>query len=92
LIQAAGRKAPDHVEPGYGHGRIIKRPLRVTMSATCTSRSSAVARIRRDRYDITGAVISKEVVHAVTSLDADQASAADLAAIARGNRGIESVH
>jgi hypothetical protein len=51
-----------------------------------------VARIRRDRYDITGALISKEVVHAVTSLDADQASAADLAAIARGQWGIESVH
>ena len=26
LIQAAGRKAPDHVEIDYGHGRIIKRP------------------------------------------------------------------
>jgi hypothetical protein len=47
-------------------------------------RVSRVARIRRDRYDITGALISKEVVHAVTSLDAGQATAADLAAIARG--------
>ena len=30
LIQAAGRKAPDHVELDYGHGRIIKRSLWVT--------------------------------------------------------------
>ncbi len=51
-----------------------------------------VVRIRRDRYDITGALISKEIVHAVTSLDAEQASPADLAAIARGQWGIESVH
>jgi len=31
-------------------------------------------------------------VHAVTSLDEDRASAADLARIARGQWGIESVH
>ncbi len=36
--------------------------------------------------------LSKEIVHAVTSLDEDRASAADLARIARGQRGIESVH
>jgi hypothetical protein len=37
-------------------------------------------------------MISKEIVHAVTSLGEDRASAADLALIARGQRGIESVH
>ena len=49
-------------------------------------------RIRRDGYDITGAAVSKQVVHAVTSLDASRASPADLARIARGQWGIESVH
>jgi predicted transposase YbfD/YdcC len=93
LIQAAGRKAPDHVELDYGHGRIIKRSLWVTDAGDLDfPQVTRVARIRRDRYDITGALISKEIVHAVTSLDADQASAADLAAIARGQWGIESVH
>jgi predicted transposase YbfD/YdcC len=93
LIQAAGSKAPDHVELDYGHGRIIKRSLWVTDAGDLDFPQVArVARIRRDRYDITGALIGKEVVHAVTSLDADQASAADLAAIARGQWGIESVH
>jgi predicted transposase YbfD/YdcC len=93
LIQAAGRKAPDHVELDYGHGRIIKRSLWVTGAGDLDfPRVTRVARIRRDCYDLGGALISKEVVHAVTSLDADQASAADLAAIARGQWGIESVH
>jgi predicted transposase YbfD/YdcC len=93
LIQAAGRKAPDHVELDYGHGRIIKRSLWVTDADDLDfPQVTRVARIRRDRYDITGALISKEIVHAVTSLDTDQASAADLAAIARGQWGIESVH
>lgn len=93
LIQAAARKAPDHVELDYGHGRIIKRSLWVTDAGDLDfPQVTRVARIRRDRYDITGALISKEVVHAVTSLDADQASAADLAVIARGQWGIESVH
>ena len=93
LIQAAARKAPDHVELDYGHGRIIKRSLWVTDAGDLDfPQVTRVARIRRDRYDITGALISKEIVHAVTSLDEDQASAADLAAIARGQWGIESVH
>jgi hypothetical protein len=93
LIQTAGRKAPDHVEFDYGHGRIIKRSLWVADAGDLDfPQVTRVARIRRDRYDITGAPISKEIVHAVTSLDADQASPADLAAIARGQWGIESVH
>ena len=49
-------------------------------------------RIRRDGYDITGAAISKEAVHAVTSLHAGHAGPADLAAIAKGQWGTESVH
>ena len=51
---------------------------------------SRVARIRRDGYDADGQLISKEIVHAVTSLDAQQASAAGLAKIARGQWGIEN--
>ena len=93
LIQAAGKSAPGHTEFDYGHGRIIKRSLRVTHAGDLDfPHVTRVARIRRDRYDITGALISKEVVHAVTSLDASQAGPADLAAIARGQQGIESVH
>ena len=39
-----------------------------------------------------GALLSKEIVHAVTSLDEKHASVADLAEYARGQWGIESVH
>ena len=49
-------------------------------------------RIRRDGYDAAGTPISKEIVHAVTSLAAERAAPADLAKIARGHWGIESVH
>ena len=49
-------------------------------------------RIRRDGYDAAGALISKEIVHAVTSLGEDRAGPASLAKIARGQWGIESVH
>jgi hypothetical protein len=43
-----------------------------------------VARIRRDRYDADGALIGKEIVHAVTSLGKEKAGAEALAGIARG--------
>ena len=84
---------PDHVELDYGHGRIIKRSLWVTGADGIEFPHAAqVVRIRRDGYDITGAAISKEVVHAVTSLHAGRAGPADLAATARGQWGIESTH
>ena len=92
-IQAGCPRDPDHTELDYGHGRIIRRSLWVTTAGDIDfPHVTRVARIRRDGYDASGALISKEVVHAVTSLDEDQASAADLAKLARGQWGIESVH
>lgn len=92
-IQAGCPRDPDYTELDYGHGRIIRRSLWVTSAGDIDfPHVTQVARIRRDGYDVGGALISKEVVHAVTSLDEDQASAADLAKLARGQWGIESVH
>jgi predicted transposase YbfD/YdcC len=92
-VQHDGPREPDHTEVDYGHGRIICRSIWVTDAGNLDFPHAArVARIRRDGYDITGTPISKEIVHAVTSLDEGRASAADLARIARGQRGIESVH
>ncbi len=77
----------------YGHGRIIKRSLWVTGAGDLDfPHVTQVARIQRDGYDAAGARVSKEVVHAVTSLDAGRAGPADLARIARGQWGLESVH
>jgi predicted transposase YbfD/YdcC len=92
-FQHEGPREPDHTELDYGRGRIIRRSIWVTGAGSLDFPHAArVARIRRDGYDITGTLISKEIVHAVTSLDADRAGAVDLAHIARGQWGIESAH
>lgn len=92
-IQHDGPREPDHMELDYGHGRIIRRSIWVTTADGIDfPHATRVARIRRDRYDLDGTLISKEIVHAVTSLDEDRASAASLAKAARGQWGIESVH
>ena len=92
-IQEDGPREPDHTELDCSHGRIIRRSIWVTDAGSLDfPHVTRVARIRRDGYDIDGTLISKEIVHAVTSLDGERASAADLARIARGQWGIESVH
>ena len=74
-------------------GRIIRRSIWVTSAEGIDfPHVTRIARIRRDGYDLDGTLISKEIVHAVTSLDQKRASAAGLARIARGQWGIESVH
>jgi predicted transposase YbfD/YdcC len=92
-IQAGGPRDPDYTELDEGHGRIIRRSLWVAGAENIDfPHVRQVARIRRDRFDASGALVSKEIVHAVTSLDQNQATAADLAKLARGQWGIESVH
>jgi predicted transposase YbfD/YdcC len=92
-VQASGEgRAPDHTELDRSHGRTVRRSIWVTDAGIDFPQATRVARIRRDRYDTDGQLISKEIVHAVTSLDADRADAARLAGIARGQWGIESVH
>jgi predicted transposase YbfD/YdcC len=92
-VQAGCPRDPDYTELDYGHGRIIRRSLWLTSAGNIDfPHVRQVARIRRDGYDASGALISKEIVHAVTSLDEKQATAADLAKLARGQWGIESVH
>ena len=92
-IQQDWPRDPDHTETDYGHGRTIRRSIWVTDAGDIDfPQADRVARIRRDRYDLDGWLISKEIVHAVTSLGENQADAADLARIARGQWGIESVH
>ncbi len=92
-IQAGCPRDPDHTELDYGHGRITRRSIWVADAGGIDfPHVRQIARIRRDGYDAGGALISKEIVHAATSLGAGRASAADLAKLARGQWGIESVH
>jgi predicted transposase YbfD/YdcC len=93
-IQASGPgRAPDWTETDRSHGRVIRRSIWVADAGGIDfPQVTRVTRIRRDRYDADGALVSKEIVHAVTSLDAKKASAEALAGIARGQWQIESVH
>jgi hypothetical protein len=92
-IQKDGPRDPDYTELDYGHGRIIRRSVWVASAEGIDfPHVTRIARIRRDGYDIDGTLISKEIVHAVTSLGGKRASAADLARIARGQWGIEVRH
>jgi len=92
-IQADGPREPDWTETDRSHGRVVRRSLWVTDATGIDfPHVSRVARIRRDRYDADGQLISKEIIHAVTSLDAARADAARLAGLARGQWRIESVH
>jgi len=92
-IQAGCPRDPDYTELDRSHGRTVRRSVWVASAAGIDfPHVSRIARIRRDRYGTDGQLISKEIVHAVTSLDENQACAAGLAKIARGQWGIESVH
>ena len=84
---------PGHIEIDYGHGRIIKRSIWVTdAGGTGFPHADQVYRIRRDTYDLDGTALTKEIVHGITSLDAERGTPGVLAHITRGQRGIESVH
>jgi predicted transposase YbfD/YdcC len=92
-VQRDCPRNPDYTELDESHGRIIRRSIWVAGAENIDfPHVRQVARIRRDGYDASGAQVSKEIVHAVTSLDENQAGAADLAKLARGQWGIESVH
>jgi predicted transposase YbfD/YdcC len=94
-IQRDCPRDPDHAEDDRSHGRHMRRAIWAAPAPEDLGfpHAAQVARIRRDGYDpATGEHLTKEIVHAVTSLGAARATPAQLAAIARGQRGIESVH
>jgi predicted transposase YbfD/YdcC len=93
-IQASGPgRDPDYTETDRSHGRVIRRSIWVADAGDIDfPQARRVARIRRDRYDADGCLVSKEIVHAVTSLGKEKADAGRLAGIARGQWGIESLH
>ena len=94
VIQASGAgRAPGWTELDRSHGRTVRRSIWVTDATGIDfPQVTRVARIRRDGYDSDGALVSKEIVHAVTSLEEDKAGPEALAGLARGQWGIESVH
>jgi predicted transposase YbfD/YdcC len=92
-VQAECGSTPDHVAVQAGHGRIVERSIWVTdADGIDFPHATQVARIRRDVYDLAGQRVSKEIVHAVTSMNAGRASPDRLAGLAQGQWGIESIH
>ncbi len=80
-----------HVSTNRGHGRTEKRTVRVAPATGVEFPHAAqILRIRRDRGDLDGVRISKEIVYAVTDLNANQASPTQLATYARGHWSIEN--
>jgi hypothetical protein len=73
-----------HVSTNRGHGRTEKRSVRVAPATGVDfPHAVQVLRIRRDRGGLDGQRTSKEIVSAITSRTAAQATPADLAAYAR---------
>jgi predicted transposase YbfD/YdcC len=80
-----------HTETDRSKGRIVRRSIWIA-PATGVDFSGAVQvfRIRRDTFDHTGNRLSKEVVHGVTSLTAEQAGPDVIARFIRQHWGIEN--
>ena len=84
---------PDHAATDRSHGRIVRRSIWVTSAHGIDfPRAAQVMRIRRDTLDRDGSLLAKEIVHAITTLDAARGTPDVLAALTRGQWGIESVH
>jgi predicted transposase YbfD/YdcC len=80
-----------HVETDHSKGRIVRRSIWIAPSAGVDLPGAAqVFRIRRDTFDHTGNRLSKEVVHGVTSLTAEQAAPEMIARFIRRHWGIEN--
>jgi hypothetical protein len=91
-VSAGCGAAPDHAAAGRGHGRIIRRSIWVTSADGIDFPHAAqVMRIRRDTLDLDGQATAKEIVHGITTLDAVRGTPEVLAALTRGQWGIESV-
>jgi predicted transposase YbfD/YdcC len=85
--------APAYASIDHGHGRIVKRPIWVTSAeGTGFPHAAQVLPIRRDTNDLTGAALTKEILHGITSLNAARATPATVARLAQGQWGIESIH
>jgi predicted transposase YbfD/YdcC len=80
-----------HVETDRSKGRIVRRSIWIAPATGVDFPGAAqVFRIRRDTFDATGNRLSKEVVHGVTSLTAEQAGPEAIARLVRQHWGIEN--
>lgn len=80
-----------HVAEDRSKGRIVRRAIRIAPAEGITFPGAAqVFRIRRDTFDHLGNRLSKEIVHGVTSLTADQATPETIAGLVRRHWTVEN--
>lgn len=80
-----------HVEEDRSKGKIVRRQIWTAPAGGVDFPGAAqVFRIRRDTFDHEGTRLSKEVVHGITSLTADQANPEVIARFVRQHWGIEN--
>jgi hypothetical protein len=82
---------PRHREEDGSHGRIVHRQIQAAPADGIDFPGAAqIFRMRRDVFDLAGQRLSKEVVHGITSLTVEQATAQALAGWVRTHWGIEN--
>jgi predicted transposase YbfD/YdcC len=93
LLTGISTTEPAHVDTERSHGRITRRTLWITTADGIDFPHAAqVLRIRRDVYGLDGIALSKQNIHAITSLTPARATPARIATLARRHWTIESVH
>jgi predicted transposase YbfD/YdcC len=86
-----GVAGADHVQDDRGHGRRVRRAIWLAPADSIDFPGAGqVFRIRREVRDTCGRLVSKEIVHGITSLSAEQAAAATVARFVREHWGIEN--
>jgi predicted transposase YbfD/YdcC len=79
------------VDEDRGHGRTERRRLRVApCDDTLFPGARQVFRLRRDTGGLDGVRTSKEIIHGIVSVNADQAGPQHLDHYARGHRAVEN--
>jgi predicted transposase YbfD/YdcC len=92
-VSAECAAEPAHASTDRSHGRTVRRSIWVTSADGIDfPHAKQALRIRRDTFDLDGSLLAKEIVHGLTTLDATRGTPEVLAALTRGQWGIESVH
>lgn len=90
-LPAAVPGTEDHVEVDRSKGRIVRRSIWIAPGDGVDFPGVAqVFQIRRDTFDHQGNHLTKEIVHGVTSLTAEQATPEMIARLIRQHWGIEN--
>jgi predicted transposase YbfD/YdcC len=93
LLSGTDTEFADHtdVDADRGHGRTERRTFRVApCDDTLFPGARQVFRLRRDTGGLDGVRTSKEIIHGIVSLDADQAGPHHLDAYVRGHWAVEN--